>query len=246
VNQISDLTQATATQGGGLIPVGGSTLGQQDFLRLLVTQLQAQDPLNPQDSTEFTAQLAQFSSLEQLMNVNSMLDQLAAFEAAIANTQAASLIGRDVLALGNGISVTDGEASFAEITLGAEADEVTVTIRDDAGSVIRVLDLGELGAGDHTVAWDGLTDGGSLAPNGNYTFEVSAKADGEDVSVETHIRGRVEGIDFDINGTFLLVAGRRISLGDVISIREAVTSPAADTSAEDEGLTGVLTDFLGR
>jgi flagellar basal-body rod modification protein FlgD len=222
VQGVSDLTQATATQGGGFVPAGSSALGQEDFLQLLVTQLQAQDPLNPQDSTEFTAQLAQFSSLEQLMNVNAMLNQLAAFEAAMANTQAANLIGQEVKALGNQISVQGGDASQAGFELNTHADTVKVTIRDEAGAVIDVIEMTNINSGEHAIEWDGLTGAGTQAADGAYTFSVEAESGGESISAESYIRGRVEGVDFNTNGTFLVVGDRHISLGDVISIREAV------------------------
>lgn len=196
------------------------TLGQQDFLRLLVTQLQAQDPLNPQEPTEFTAQLAQFSSLEQLINVNTSIQQLAQFQAAVANTAVASFIGNEITAHGNKITLNAGQAGGADFRLAANADDVKVTIRSSAGAVVRVLSLGPASEGVHAVEWDGLNSGGVAAPDGTYTFEVEATSGGERVDAETLMRGLVTGIDFDATGTFLIMGSTRIPLGDLIGVRQ--------------------------
>jgi flagellar basal-body rod modification protein FlgD len=199
--------------------VGQANLGSQDFMRLLVTQLQNQDPLEPQKGTEFTAQLAQFSSLEQLVNVNSMLAQLASLQAAVANTQAAGFIGQEVTAAGDEIAVSEGQASGAEFRLDHAADDVKITIRDGAGSVVRVIDLGGADAGTHAVEWDGLNTAGSPVPDGTYHMEIEAVSGGDQITALPLVRGIVDGIDFDQEGTFLLINGRRVALGDILGVR---------------------------
>lgn len=216
---VSSATAADTVGSQAAVQVGGSTLGQQDFLQLLVTQLQHQDPLEPQPATEFTAQLAQFSSLEQLMNVNTALQQLASFQAAVANTQTASFIGREVTAVGTEIRVAGGQASHAALRLDSAADAVQVTIRDATGSAVRVIDLGPLAAGTHDIGWDGTNTAGLAVPDGTYSFEISAAADGEEVAALPLTSGLVEGVEFEEEGTFLIIGGRRVALANIIGIR---------------------------
>ena len=134
VNTMMDIAQRSLTENrvntlNAQILQGEKTsqeLGKDDFLTMLITQLQNQDPLNPTDSVEYTAQLAQFSSLEQLSNVNQNLEYLQMFQASINNAQAVSFIGKEITALGDGIQVTDGVAEACEFRLSADASGVTI------------------------------------------------------------------------------------------------------------------------
>jgi flagellar basal-body rod modification protein FlgD len=206
--------------------VGSNTLTRDDFLLLLVTQLQSQDPLNPQDSTEFTAQLAQFSALEQQMNSNDLLQQLMGLEAAVANTNSASFIGRNVTAYSDEIGVHGDSISQVRINLLSGADEVKVTIRDGSGATVRVIEMGSLEGGHHDIAWDGTDMVGNRVADGTYTFSVEATAGGEVVETEPIVVGLVEGVEFDTDGTFLIVNGERIALANIIGV-EAVDAPGA-------------------
>lgn len=208
-------TAATRTTG-----VGNSALGRDDFLMLLVTQLQNQNPLEPQTANEFTAQLAQFSSLEQLFNVNDTLSTLASLQAAVTNTQATGLIGRQITAYGQSISVADGQVSRAEFQLPDDAQNVKVTISDSQGNVVRVLELGPLGEGTHTIDWNGLRTDGTPAPDGTYSFTVEAEdAQGKPIQADCMVTGIVTGIDFDTTGTYLLIGTRRVALADLVGVR---------------------------
>ena len=110
------------------------------FLNLLVTQLQNQDPLNPTDSVEFTAQLAQFSSLEQLSNVNDNLEQLQNYQASINNSQAVSLIGKDITAKGNALQLKDGGPAGCNFSLDGSAAIVTISLYDSTGEFVMILE----------------------------------------------------------------------------------------------------------
>ena len=103
-------------------------LGKDDFLNLLVTQLQHQDPLNPADSTEFTAQLAQFSSLEQLNNINDNLENMEQFQASVTNSQAVSYIGREITARGNSVQLESGQPAECQFELEADAALAVISI----------------------------------------------------------------------------------------------------------------------
>ena len=124
----------SSTSGGALLTTSQtSVMGKEDFLSLLITQLQNQDPLNPTDSTEFTAQLAQFSSLEQLGNVNDSLMELKNLQASINNSQAVSLIGKAITANGNSIQLTaDGPVQY-DFKLADDAVLIVASIYDRTG-----------------------------------------------------------------------------------------------------------------
>ena len=124
-------------------------LGKDDFLNLLITQLQNQDPLNPTDSTEFTAQLAQFSSLEQLSNVNDNLEQLQDFQASINNSQAVTLIGKEITAKGNFLSLTADKQVGCDFSLEENAAVVVVSIYDSTGEFVKSFQSENLKAGEH-------------------------------------------------------------------------------------------------
>jgi flagellar basal-body rod modification protein FlgD len=196
-----------------------SVLGKEDFLNLLITQLQNQDPLNPTDSTEFTAQLAQFSSLEQLSNVNDNLEQLQNFQASTNNSQAVLLLGKVITANGNFLQLTDGEPIGCDFSLDRDAAAVVVNIYDNTGEFVKAFDSENLSAGRHTLVWDGTDRNGNPAKDGIYSFEIlAADANGQDVNVTTFFTGTIDTVTFENNTPFLISGGQKIALGDVIQV----------------------------
>ena len=194
-----------------------STMGKDDFFKMMIAQLQHQDPLNPLDGTDFTAQLAQFSSLEQLTNINDQLEILGLYQASLNNAQSISLIGKEITAIGDVVKVEDTSAELAYNLSESAAEQVTINIYDEGGNLVDTLELGSQQEGDNSVTWDC----GDIA-SGNYTFEVSAiDANGDAISTYTLITGEVTGISFQ--GGFypyLSVNGQDILLGNVISVNE--------------------------
>ena len=197
-------------------------LGKDAFLKLLVTQLQHQDPLNPMESVEFTGQLAQFSSLEQLTSLNDSFSGISAALMAQNNYQAINLVGKDVKALGDTLSLIDGSSTKGLYSLEEAAATVQVHIYDEDGTLVRTLDMGTQDAGDHDLVWDGLDQRGRTLADGEYTYEVSAQdSEGSAITVAQQISGRVTGVTFDVNGTpWLLLNKIKINLGNVIEILE--------------------------
>jgi flagellar basal-body rod modification protein FlgD len=216
-----DAVASTANNSAGIYDSGSTStsMGKDDFLTLLITQLQNQDPLNPADSTEYTAQLAQFSSLEQLSNVNANLEYLQLYQASINNAQAVSFIGKEIIALGNDVQVTDGQAENCHFELSGEAAGVTVNIYDSAGNLVRALEQGAMDAGRQTVIWDGTDQNGNTVPDGDYTFEVMA-VDAADQKVEavTYSSGLVEGVTFIEGRTYFLVGNQKIPISDIVEV----------------------------
>lgn len=195
------------------------TLGKEEFLKLLTAQLKAQDPMNPMDSTNFTAQLAQFSSLEQMTNMNSSLTTMLAQQNSLQNTMAMSFIGKKVSFDGNAIKL-NGQANL-RYSLAGDAASVMVSIRDSKGALVRRDVLTNQPAGANTYTWNGRDQYGNLLPAGNYTYTVdAANASGQTVTASPLASGTVTGLSYDNNITYLNIDGTtRIQLSDIKEIQ---------------------------
>ncbi|MEM1026217.1 MAG: FlgD immunoglobulin-like domain containing protein [Myxococcota bacterium] len=192
---------------------------QDQFLTLLLTQLQNQSPLDPADSTEFVAQLAQFSSLEQLAQVNEGIDVLGGGVAGLINNQTTELIGRDIRWPGNSVELRDGSTPELDFTLTGAAETVEVIIKNEDGATIRTIELTTLEPGDHQVEWDGTDSSGNRVDPGSYVFELVAKdAEGEAVGHSTSSVGTVDRVVFR-NGSAELQVGEQLVLPrDILEI----------------------------
>ncbi len=197
---------------------GPSTLGKEDFLKLLIIQLQYQDPLSPMKNTEFMAQLAQFSSLEQLQNVNSNLQANFLLTQSLNNSLATNLIGKRVVALGNEIYLTGDEGEEITFDLAEDAG-VTVEIYDTEGNLVKTLKGGALSSGRNQIHWDGKDNDGNSLPAGNYSFEVKATdSEGNSVDVTTYSTGLVTGVKFEDGNAVLMLGDQEINLSEIIEI----------------------------
>jgi flagellar basal-body rod modification protein FlgD len=198
-------------------------LGKDDFLTLLITQLQNQDPLNPTDSTEYTAQLAQFSSLEQLSNINANIEYLQLYQESINNAQAVSFIGKEITALGDAVQVGEGVADSCEFELAANASGVTIKIYDETGNLVKTIEKGAMETGRQTVDWDGTDNNGNPVADGDYAFEVMAvDGDGQEIQAITYTSGIVSGVTFSNGTTYFIVESQKIPIADIIEVN-AVT-----------------------
>ena len=202
-----------------------SVMGKEDFLTLLVAQLQNQDPLNPADGTEFTAQLAQFSSLEELKNINDTLTKHDVYQSTLNNIESTNFIGKTVTATGDTFSVTDSKTAPIRFDLENDADGVFLQIYDKLGEFVTDIDAGFLQAGEQQVQWDGRIAEGLQAPDGTYSFTVMAmNADGSPIDVATYTTGIVTGVDYTTGDTNLLINNRQIPIASVVRIDETSTT----------------------
>lgn len=198
------------------------SLGKEDFLRLLVTQMQFQDPMKPMEHTEFTAQLAQFSSLDQLFSINDGLKALSDTQGGLNRFQAVNFIGKEVKASGNKIYMgKDAASTMLGYSLNEEASGVAIHIFDRNGTGIRTIELGPQDAGTHTMVWDGRDSTGDLVSSGEYTFSVSAKDfEGRPSEAMTDVIGTVTGVSFEGIVPYLLVGGIRIPASHISEVKE--------------------------
>ncbi len=205
---------------------GNNDLGKEAFLRLLVTQLSNQDPMNPMKGQEFAAQLAQFSSVEQLTNINKTLENQQQASGLLSQSVnsgvAADLLGKQVEAEGNQIAWDgEGEAPM-RFNLDAPAENATLTIRDAAGNAVATKTLSDLDAGAQEAGWDGTNDAGSRLAPGAYSFDVEATdAAGNPVAAQTRLSGRVDRVTFGADGVMLWVNGTKLPMGAVESVEPA-------------------------
>ncbi len=198
-----------------------SVMGKNDFLKLLVAQLKHQDPLNPSESTEFTAQLAQFSSLEKLQNIEATLNGFEVYQSTLNNIQSSGFIGKTVTATGSMFNVTGGNPDPIRFDLANDADSVYIQIYDNYGGFVTDLPAGARPAGEQQVAWNGRDANGTAVADGAYTFTVMAmNADGAIVSSNSYTTGVVTGIDYKTGATNLLINDREVPISSVIRIEE--------------------------
>ena len=202
IDPVSSSTAATTAAAAASATLGTSNEQQDRFLKLLVTQLKNQDPLNPMDNAEMTTQMAQMSQLQGIEKLNATLESLATSLNASQAVQAASLVGHEVMASGNKIQLAGGTAR-AGVDLAQAADSLQVSIIDGSGKVIDTVDLGAQPQGVVQLLWDGTTDSGATAVDGSYAFSVNATAKGTQVSADPLMVGHVFGVATGKNGATL-------------------------------------------
>lgn len=189
---------------------------QNNFLKMLVTQMNNQDPLNPMDNSQLTSQLAQISTVSGLQNVNETLNALLSQTAASRAMDSANLIGRTVLVPGSAVSVDAGVPGKIAVDIPSTADAVQVQVLDANGNVVRTIDMKGQTAGVHDIAWDGKNDQGGTVPDGDYKFKVTATAAGKDVGPIALVTGKVQGISGDSTGVLVnLEDGTTANVDDV-------------------------------
>jgi flagellar basal-body rod modification protein FlgD len=220
-----DATQAT---GGLVLPEGiqpqdRSTITHDEFLTLLIAELENQDPLAPMQSHEMAAQLAQFGSLERLYSIDRQIGENLEVDLlltqAVNNTMAASLIGREVVALGDSVVLKGGRANL-HFVLEDPAAEMTITILDENGQAVRTISQNNLLDGEQDVVWNGTDDSGRSLSDGVYRFMITASdAEGNTVNTVTTASGIITGVSYETGMAVLLVGDLEFPMGNVISIR---------------------------
>ncbi|MBO9650944.1 MAG: flagellar hook assembly protein FlgD [Variovorax sp.] len=218
----SSISGANAASAAASTASVSSSDNEQRFLKLLVAQLNNQDPLNPMENAELTSQLAQMSTVSGIEKLNSTLSGLVSQTGSNQVLQAASLIGYAVLSPGNSLTTTapaEGEdpavKAFA-VELPGTASDVQIKIVDATGKTVRTIDAGSMNEGVNAVAWDGKDDAGNVVPAGNYTFTVAATNGSTAVSSTALTFAQVAAVKQGTSGVTLeLATGQSIGLSDV-------------------------------
>ena len=219
VESISARISTTAEGAGAAIPAKAAT-PKEDFLKLLVAQLQHQDPMQPQDGSQFVAQLATFASLEQATQTNSMLKQLVEGQSSSSNASFAALVGKNVTARTDTVELEPSGALPAVMAhLDSAAKKVEVVITDSSGRKVRTIDLGARAPGDIDVAWDGKAEKGIALPPGTYKVMVKAVAnDGSEVGGFAEVRGLIRSLEFAGGSPRFRVGSSTVAPADIVSI----------------------------
>lgn len=213
-------------------------LGREDFLTMLVAQLQNQDPLNPMEGSDFSAQLAQFSQLEQLINLNEGMKGMATAFEENSQIDVTGFVGKEVTGRVDTIEVSSGEPTngFYELT---QTSDVMVTIYNADGNPIRTLYPGQKGPGEYSVEWDGKDYHGNLVDDGSYSYGVMANNGSGFAALATTKTGVVDGIIYQGGQPYLMVDGFPVNPSSVISVSDP--KPMEDTTLPLSTL-----DYLGK
>lgn len=216
-----------------------NNLDKDDFLKLFITQLQNQDPLNPEDSTEMASRLAHFNSLEQMLNVNKTLNTMLDTQKQGRSADMVNYIGKEVTVDGGRVAVEkDGTIATSQFKSSRPAVKASLEIRDVSGSVIFAKDLGNLADTEQTFTWSGLKNDGSKAPAGIYNYNVVAQGiNGEEIPVSITTKAKVTGVDLqDKNGKLHTNMGA-VTFDEIKAIGEQGFGQLAMASAQTKGPT---------
>lgn len=214
----NQIYSATSNQTGG-----SQAMGKDEFLKLLIAQLKNQNPLSPTGGQEFASQLAQFSSVEQLTGINDSIQGSTQADLiltqAVNNTLATNFIGKEVLSLGDIVTLVSGGSPSVNFSLNDYATDVTVKIYDETGNLVRTIETSGLESGLQSLQWDGKDADGNELAGGNYRFEVQAKdANDDTVGVTELTKGIVSTIRYSNGQAVLIVNGKEVALADVLEI----------------------------
>ena len=201
----------------------------------MITQLQYQDPLNPTDSVDYSAQLAQFSSLEQLTNLNDKLSQLVEtnyyLTQSVYNTMTTNLIGKEAKVSSDELVNSGQDSITLGFNLSGTPTSTTIKIYNSAGKLVRTIDDGSFSSGDNKLSWDFTDDNGNALANGTYTFKVEAKGTGDtDLTASTFVYGSIGSVKYTDSGTMVVINGVSYSISDLLEIVNA-----EDTSGDSTG-----------
>jgi flagellar basal-body rod modification protein FlgD len=219
MSTVSSATAAATTAPTNSSAISQAAMGKEDFLALLVAQLQNQDPLNPSDPTEFTAQLAQFSSLEQLFTINSNLGQMVEMQGQSSSVYALEMIGQNAVVEGNEFALS-GESAQLGVELESAAEGVTLYVMDQNGANVKTLEQTALSAGSHFIEWDGTNDAGTAVEPGTYRLVATANyGGGVELPARTLVVSEVKGVDFNLENPQIITDLGNFNVSDVKSVR---------------------------
>lgn len=222
VTSATDPLQAMGVGAPSPAPPEPVDLGQNDFLTLMMTQLKAQDPMKPMDSSQFLAQLAQFSTVSGIESLNKSFGTLAGSLTSGQTLQASQLVGREVLVSSYTATLDPSVGVSAAVDLPGMVPDLSLEVYDPSGQLVRSMSLAGQGPGLVSFKWDGLDDAGEPLPAGPFQFSVTGSVNGQTEAFETFTQARVESVSVEAAGEqpLLTVAGLgQLRLDQVREIR---------------------------
>lgn len=199
-----------------------TTLGQSDFLTLMMTQIQCQDPSKPMDSTAMLSQMAQFSTVNGLETLNKSFATLSASMTSGQVLQSSQMVGRSALVPSTSVTLDPATGASATVNLSTMVPDLSLKVYDTKGQFVRAISMEGQGPGLVDVKWDGLNEAGVALPAGNYRVEATGAINGETQAIETLSLKRIEGVTLDTTGgqpLLEMAGGGSLTLDKVREIR---------------------------
>ena len=232
IGSLENVSSYEAQVEGASAPDASAELGQDSFLKLLVAQMQHQDPLNPQGNEEFIAQLAQFTSLEQLMGVNSSLGDLYAATTSMNNASMTQLLGRNVTAYSDTMPYHGDGAQDIHWKAPAEVSKMSVTITNADGKMVAREEFESLEAGDGSWEWNGKDVHGVQVPEGKYTVSITAyDTNGNPLEVQNVIKGTINEMSYETGSPIPYIDGVEVSIGSILRVDTGTSYGSEDDQA---------------
>lgn len=195
---------------------GGDEIGQEGFLKLMTAQMNNQDPTKPMEDGEFFTQIAQFSSVAGIQELQNSFAQVATAMQSNQALQASTMVGRTVMVQSNEAVFNGAEPVEGKVGISSATPELTINIHDSAGQLIRSIRMGEQSVGVANFSWDGRNNAGELVNAGDYRIEAIAEADGESIELGTLLAEKVESVTLGSSGVTLdLASDRSVPLSGV-------------------------------
>lgn len=217
---------------------GNANMDKDAFFKLMLAQLKNQDPMNPLKNHEMAAQLAQFSTLEQMTNMNSTLGKIEGKSAQPENFQALNLIGKTVAGDASKVTRTQFDDSHDfNFTLPQDASEVKVRLMNAKGDIIRNYQLSDAKMGVNKITWNGNNEAGIKQLPGEYIFSVEAKNNvGMKIPVSTEFKGEITGMSFSAEGPVLQIGKQTLKMRDIRQITDSSAKPVDQNLTNRTGL----------
>jgi flagellar basal-body rod modification protein FlgD len=197
----------------------GNELGKDAFLQLMAAQMSTQNPLEPMDNTQFVAQLAQFSSLEQMQNIAKGMDTLALTQTAATNSQMVNLIGKRVITPGSTISLDGSNPISIRFNLEELPKEpIELTVTNDQGVVVRKVAMDQLKVGLNNFLFDGKAENSDTLPAGNYSYSLKTRSNTSPAKLTTFSCFLIDAVAFSGSDIVLKSGNHSVNLSDISEV----------------------------
>lgn len=229
ITTTSGIAQQTAQTGQQSVKLAEDF---SQFLQLLTTQLQNQDPLSPMDSTEFTNQLVQFSQVEQQINANQKLDSLLALQLSSISSVALGYVGMDISYVSSDMNYDGSKPIDINYALGSEAVTCKINVYDEEGVLVYSADAPK-DTGTNSFTWNGTKTSGEAVEAGTYTVKIDAiDKNNKPIENSTVVTGHVRGIESQNGVVYVLVGDRAVPISSIVNATTPEPTETADTTPD--------------